>query len=65
MKKLMLSIMLLASSICYGTSYLVIDKIGANDMFIQMAKDKIEITEVRVLDHDMAGQMLVIFEFAS
>lgn len=57
--------MLLLSTSCFSidTYYLTIYKQNANDIFIKLAKDKVKVIEVKNLDYDIAGQLLIIYQF--
>ncbi len=56
-------IMTLVCSTCFGTQYIIVDKEGANDMFLKMQKDKVDVKEVRNLDNNSNGYLLIVFEF--
>ena len=65
MKKLILAIMLIASSTCFSadTYYMTIYKPTANEMFVKLAKDNVKIIEVKNLDYEIDGQLLLSYQF--
>ena len=55
--------MTLVCSTCFGTQYIIVDKESANELFLKMQNDRVEVLEVRNLDNNSNGLLLVVFEF--